>query len=60
MIYCPLPLHQHQAFQHLAHTPYPTEQATRLSQTVLSLPIHAEMTEEEIDFIIDSILHYEQ
>ena len=60
MIYYPLPLHQQQAFQHLARTPYPTEQATRLSQTVLSLPIHTEMTEEEIDFIIDSILHYEQ
>ena len=60
MIYYPLPLHQQEAFQHLARTPYPTEQATRLSQTVLSLPIHTEMTEEEIDFIIDSILHYEQ
>ena len=60
MIYYPLPLHQQEAFQHLARTPYPTGQATRLSQTVLSLPIHTEMTEEEIDFIIDSILHYEQ
>ena len=60
MIYYPLPLHQQEAFQHVARTPYPTEQATRLSQTVLSLPIHTEMTEEEIDFIIDSILHYEQ
>ena len=60
MIYYPLPLHRQEAFQHLARTPYPTEQATRLSQTVLSLPIHTEMTEEEIDFIIDSILHYEQ
>lgn len=60
MIYYPLSLHQQEAFQRLAHTPYPTEQAARLSQTVLSLPIHTEMTEEEIDFIIDSILHYEQ
>jgi len=33
-------------------------EAARLSQCVLSLPIHTEMTKEEQEYIIDAILDF--
>jgi UDP-2-acetamido-2-deoxy-ribo-hexuluronate aminotransferase len=55
MIYYPVPLHLQQAFRQpgIGLGAFPI--AERLSQTVLSLPIHTEMTDSEVDFIVEAI-----
>jgi len=58
-IYYPLAVHEQDAFKDLVRIPYPIEQAMLLSRSVLSLPIHTEMTEEEQKYIIDTVLNYE-
>lgn len=55
MIYYPLPCHQQQAL--LLH--YPNQQsfpiAEQLAASVLSLPIHTEMSAEQVDYIIEKV-----
>jgi dTDP-4-amino-4,6-dideoxygalactose transaminase len=55
MIYYPVPLHLQQAYRQpgMAEGSFPITE--KLSKTVISLPIHTEMTEEEIEFITAAI-----
>lgn len=55
MVYYPLPLHRQDAFQGLARVGSPLPNAEMLPKSVLSLPIHTEMTEEEIGYISRTI-----
>lgn len=55
MVYYPLPLHRQDAFYGWARNGSVLIHAERLAQTVLSLPIHTEMTDEEIDYIIGTL-----
>lgn len=60
MIYYPVPLHLQQAY---ARPEYPQGSfpiTERLSKTVLSLPIHTEMTSEQLEHIKQSVLGYFQ
>ncbi len=56
MIYYPLPLHQQKAYLDIRFTDEKFPISTRLSSSVLSLPIHTEMNEEEVNFIISNVL----
>lgn len=56
MVYYPLPLQAQEAYKWMVRTPVTLNEAVRLSQCVLSLPIHTEMTKEEQEYIIDTIL----
>ena len=58
MIYYPLPLHFQKAFkvQGVDAGSYPVSE--RLSQSVLSLPIHTEMSEEQLSYICETIRTY--
>lgn len=56
MVYYPLPLQAQEAYKWMVRTPVTLNEAARLSQCVLSLPIHTEMTKEEQEYIIDTIL----
>lgn len=56
MVYYPLPLQAQDAYKWMARTPGNMDEAARLSQCVLSLPIHTEMTGEELEYIIDTLL----
>ncbi|MFO7844353.1 MAG: DegT/DnrJ/EryC1/StrS family aminotransferase [Bacteroidales bacterium] len=59
MIYYPVPLHQQKAYnKNNRNESFPVTE--RLSQTVLSLPIHTEITTNEQDFIVSSIQDYIQ
>lgn len=55
MVYYPIPCHQQKALTRI----YPQQQsfpvAEQLSRTVLSLPIHTEMQEEQIAYIIEQV-----
>ena len=52
MVYYPLPLQKQEAFYGFARKGSALLEAEQLTREVLSLPIHTEMTEEEIDYVI--------
>jgi dTDP-4-amino-4,6-dideoxygalactose transaminase len=57
VVYYPLPLHQQKAYKHWAgNREFPV--ADTLAKTVLSLPIHPEMTGEMINFVAEKIKTY--
>lgn len=56
-IYYPKPLHLQQAYQHLGYTEGAFPVSEMLSKQVLSLPMHTELTDEQIHFIVDQIAH---
>jgi UDP-2-acetamido-2-deoxy-ribo-hexuluronate aminotransferase len=58
MIYYPKPLHLHKAYQYLGYKKGDFPVAEKLSKTVLSLPMHTELTEEQLDFIANKIIRY--
>lgn len=55
MIYYPLPLQEQEAFRGIARLSGSLDHSVRLCRSVVSLPIHTEMTGEEINYIIDSV-----
>lgn len=55
MIYYPLPLQQQAAFKPIARAVDSLEVAEILAQSVLSLPIHTEITREQQDLVIAGI-----
>ena len=55
MIYYPMPLNGQNAFKNIVRTPGQLDVSTELAQSVLSLPMHTELSEEEQKYIITSI-----
>lgn len=55
MIYYPVPLHQQKAYRKDEYETGAFPVTEELSKSVLSLPIHTEMTEDELQFICDTI-----
>lgn len=58
MIYYPLPLQKQEAFYGFARKGSSLHEAEQLTKEVLSLPIHTEMTEAELCFIIDNLKRF--
>lgn len=56
MIYYPVPLHLQKAYQDPRYQQGDFPVAERLASCVLSLPMHTELTDEQLDYIIDSII----
>ncbi len=56
MVYYPVPLHHQKAYQHDIEQSFPITE--KLSKTVLSLPIHTEITREEQEFVVSKIKAY--
>lgn len=55
MIYYPIPLHFQRAFQPISKLSGKLEVSELLCSEVLSLPIHTEMKEEELNYIIENV-----
>lgn len=55
MIYYPLPLHFQKAFSNERYPEGSMPISEKLSSEVLSLPIHTEMTLEELEFIVEKV-----
>lgn len=55
MVYYPVPLHLQHAYRDLGYQLGDMPVAERLSKRVLSLPMHTEMEEEQLDYIIEQI-----
>ena len=59
MIYYPIPLHHQIAFKDLVMIGSDLSESERLCQSALSLPMHTELEEEQIHYIINLIKSYE-
>lgn len=58
MVYYPLPLQKQDAFKEITRSAESLEISQRLADSVLSLPIHTELTHEEQDVIISAIKEF--
>lgn len=58
MIYYPLPLHLQEAYQYLGYKKGDFPVAEELSEQVLSLPMHTELTEAELNFVVTAIWEF--
>lgn len=58
MIYYPHPLHLLPAFGHLGYRPGEMPMAEAACQEVLALPMFPELTDEQVDFVVDRIARF--
>ena len=58
MIYYPNPLHLQEAYQYLGYKKGDFPVSEKLSEQVLSLPMHTELTDEQLDFITSAIREF--
>lgn len=58
MVYYPGPLHLQEAYRHLGYKDTDFPVTTALCKEVLSLPIHPDMEQEQVDYIILKVLDF--
>lgn len=58
MVYYPLPIHFQNAFKNICRIGSDLTVSEKLCGEVISLPIHTEMNETQLNFIIEAILSY--
>ena len=58
MIYYPLPLQEQEAFMPITRAGEVLDNARECANTVLSLPIHTELTKEAQDYIIKQVINF--
>lgn len=58
MVYYPVPLHMQKAYKNERYSEGAFPVAERLATCVLSLPIHTEMDEEQIQYIINNLIEF--
>lgn len=58
MVYYPLPLQEQEAFKKIARAAEPLVVAKRLADSVLSLPMHTELTREMQDRVVDAVIEF--
>ena len=56
MIYYPIPLHQQKAYQDARYKAGDFPVAERLAKEVLSLPMHTELSEEQLEYIVVNVV----
>lgn len=59
MIYYPQPLHQQPAFRNILRVAGKLDHSIALCKSVLSLPMHTELTKDQVDYITEQIRQYE-
>jgi len=57
MIYYPVPLHKQKAYKNNEYSEENFATSIALSNSVISLPIHTELPQEQIDYIIQNLLN---
>jgi dTDP-4-amino-4,6-dideoxygalactose transaminase len=58
MVYYPFPLHLQLAFQHLGYHEGDFPATEKLCGSVLSLPMHTELDEEQVNYIAGNIIEF--
>ncbi len=59
-IYYPLALHMQECFAYLGHQPQDFPESARAAQESLALPIYPELTEDQLQYVVDSIARFER
>ncbi len=59
LIHYPIPLHMQQCFKYMNHAPEEYPIAEKYTARILSLPIYPGMTDEQVDYVIEQILTFE-
>ncbi len=59
-VYYPHPLHLEEAYRYLGYKPGDFPESERAAKEVLSLPIHPELTEEQIAYVTEMIFKFER
>ncbi len=57
-IHYPKPLHLQPASRHLGYHEGDFPVAERQSKSIISLPVHQHLTEEETDYVIDKVIRF--
>lgn len=60
MVYYPKPMHLQTAFSELLDGSAELQTSTRLSESVLSIPMHPYLTDEDIDTVCDALLRFKK
>lgn len=55
LVHYPRPIHGHPAYRHLASRAHSLHESERLCTTVVSLPLYPELTEHEVEQVIDAV-----
>ena len=58
-VHYPMPLHQQPALRDAYHAPVPLTGAEQLAREVLSVPLFPELTESEVDYVIDVLNRFQ-
>jgi len=58
MVYYPLPAHLQEAFRYLGHREGDFPVSEMLCRSVLSLPMHTELTEEQVKYISSAVVEF--
>ena len=58
MIYYPVPLNKQEAFQNIGEVKGPLNETERLCNSVLSLPMHTELTTQTIHYITEKVKEF--
>ena len=58
MVYYPMPLHLQEAYRYLGYQKGDFPVSEKLSEQVLSLPMHTELTEEQLNYIVSAIREF--
>jgi len=59
-VYYPLPLHLQEAYRHLGYQRGDFPHAERAAEEVLSLPVHPELSVEQIDYVAAMVRQFEE
>jgi len=57
-IYYPLPLHRHEAWRNRGFPEYRLPESERYGRENLALPMFAELTDDEVDYVADRVMQY--
>jgi UDP-2-acetamido-2-deoxy-ribo-hexuluronate aminotransferase len=58
MVYYPVPMHLQKAYAYLGYKKGDLPVSEELAETVISIPVHTELKQEELDYIASSIIEF--